>query len=52
VVERAIRDGKSEAQVIADRPSDKWRSAMPAWDSSNGSLDFFVRNFYRQLKGG
>jgi len=52
VVERAIRDGKSEAQVIADRPFDKWRSAMPTWDSSDASLDFFVRNFYRQLKGG
>jgi len=49
VVEGAVRDGKSLEQLTAERPFDKWRNSVPAWMSSDKSLDGWVRNFYREI---
>jgi cyclase len=49
LVERAISNGKTEAQLLAERPFDRWRAELPTWSSSNGALDRLVRDFYRQL---
>jgi hypothetical protein len=48
-VAAAIRDGKSLEQLTAQRPFDKWRNSVPAWASSDKSLDGWVKDFYREL---
>jgi glyoxylase-like metal-dependent hydrolase (beta-lactamase superfamily II) len=49
VVERAVKEGKTLAQLTAERPFDPWRGSLPAWASSDKSLDGWVRNFHREL---
>jgi cyclase len=49
VVELAVKDGKTLEQLTAERPFDRWRDSVPAWASSDKSLDGSVRNFYREL---
>jgi cyclase len=49
VVESAVRAGKTLEQLTAERPFDPWRGAVPAWASSDKSLDGWVRNFYREI---
>jgi cyclase len=49
VVEQAVKDGKSLEQLTAERPFDKWRGFLPAWASSDKSLDGWVRNFHREI---
>jgi cyclase len=49
VVERAVKEGKTLEQLTAERPFDQWRGSVPAWSSSDKSLDGWVRNFYREL---
>ena len=49
VVERAVKEGKTLEQLTAERPFDKWRSSLPAWASSDKSLNGWVRDFYREL---
>ncbi len=48
-VERAIKDGNTLEQLTAQRPFDKFKSAVPAWSSSDKSMDGWVRDFYREL---
>jgi cyclase len=48
-VESGIRAGKTLEQVQAERPFDQFRSFIPAWASSDKSLDGWVRDFYREL---
>ena len=49
VVESGVRNGKTLEQITAERPFDQWRGSVPAFASSDKSLDGWVRNFYRQL---
>jgi glyoxylase-like metal-dependent hydrolase (beta-lactamase superfamily II) len=49
VVEQAIKAGKTLEQLTAERPFDQWRNSVPAWASSDKSLDGRVRDFYREL---
>jgi cyclase len=49
VVERAIKDGKTLEQLTAQRPFDGFKSSVPAWSSSDKSMDGWVRDFYREL---
>jgi glyoxylase-like metal-dependent hydrolase (beta-lactamase superfamily II) len=48
-VEAAVRSGKSMAQFQAERPFDQWRDSVPAWASSDKSLDGWVRDFWREI---
>jgi glyoxylase-like metal-dependent hydrolase (beta-lactamase superfamily II) len=48
-VERAIKDGKTLEQLTAQRPFDGFKSSVPAWSSSDKSMDGWVRDFYREL---
>jgi len=49
VVESAVRAGKTLPQLTAERPFDQWRGSVPAWSSSDKSLDGWVKNFYREI---
>jgi cyclase len=49
VVETAVRNGQTLAQLQAERPFDKWRASVPPWASSDKSLDGWVRDFYREI---
>jgi glyoxylase-like metal-dependent hydrolase (beta-lactamase superfamily II) len=49
VVEAAVREGKTLEQFTAQRPFDQWRSSVPAWASSDKSLDGRVRDFWREI---
>jgi len=49
VVDEGVRDGKTLEQLQAERPFDKWRTSVPAWSSSDKSLDGWVRDFYREI---
>jgi glyoxylase-like metal-dependent hydrolase (beta-lactamase superfamily II) len=48
-VEAAVRAGKALEQLTAERPFDRWRDSVPAWASSDKSLDGWVRDFYREI---
>jgi len=48
-VEAGVRNGKTLEQIQAERPFDQWRSSVPAWSSSDKSLDRWVRDFYREI---
>jgi cyclase len=48
-VEAGVRGGKTLEQLTAERPLDRWRGSVPAWASSDKSLDGWVRNFYREI---
>jgi cyclase len=49
VVEAAVQNGKTLDQLKAERPFDQFRSSVPAWSSSDKSLDGWVRDFYREI---
>jgi cyclase len=49
VVEKGIGDGKTLAALQSERPFDQFRGSVPAWSSSDKSLDGWVRDFYREL---
>lgn len=49
VVEDAIRAGKTLDQLTAERPFDQWRSLLPAWDTSDKSLDGRIKHLYREI---
>jgi cyclase len=49
VVEKGIREGKTLEKLTAERPFDQYRNSVPAWASSDKSMDGWVRDFYREL---
>jgi cyclase len=49
LVETAVQNGKTLDQLKAERPFDQFRSSVPAWSSSDKSLDGWVRDFYREI---
>jgi cyclase len=49
VVEAGVREGKTLAEITAARPFDQFRSSLPAWSSSDKSLDGWVKNFHREI---
>jgi cyclase len=49
VAERAIKVEKTLEQLTAERPFDRFKSSVPAWASSDKSMDGWVRDFYREL---
>ena len=49
VVESAVRDGKTLQQLQAERPFDQWRGSVPEWNTSDKSLDGWIKNFYREI---
>jgi cyclase len=49
VIETGIREGKTIEQLTAARAFDPFRSSVPAWASSDKSMDGWVKNFYREI---
>jgi glyoxylase-like metal-dependent hydrolase (beta-lactamase superfamily II) len=49
VVEKGIREGKTLEQLTAARAFDTFRSSVPAWASSDKSMDGWLRDFYREI---
>ena len=49
VVEAGVREGKTLEQLTAERPFDQFRDSVPKWQSSDKSLDGWVRDFHREL---
>lgn len=49
VVENGVKAGKTLEQLTAERPFDQFRGSLPAWDSSDKSLDGWVRDFHREI---
>jgi cyclase len=50
IVENGVLAGKTLETLQSERPFDQFRDSVPAWSSSDKSLDGWVRNFYRELK--
>jgi cyclase len=48
-VEKGILEGKTLEKLTAERPFDQYRNSVPAWASSDKSMDGWVRDFYREL---
>ena len=49
VVDRGIREGKTLEQLTAARAFDQFRSSVPAWASSDKSMDGWLKDFYREI---
>lgn len=49
LVELGVREGKTLQQLQADRPFDRFRGSVPAWSSSDKSLDGWVKDFHREI---
>jgi glyoxylase-like metal-dependent hydrolase (beta-lactamase superfamily II) len=49
VVEKGIREGKTLEQLTAARAFDPFRTSVPAWASSDKSMDGWLRDFYREI---
>ena len=49
VVEDGVKASKTLEQLTAERPFDQFRGSLPAWASSDKSLDGWLRNFHREL---
>jgi glyoxylase-like metal-dependent hydrolase (beta-lactamase superfamily II) len=49
LVEGGVREGKTLEQLVAARPFDQFRTSLPAWDTSDKSLDGRVKQFHREL---
>jgi cyclase len=49
VVDAGVREHKTLEQLTAERPFDRFRGSVPAWASSDKSMDGWLRDFYREV---
>jgi glyoxylase-like metal-dependent hydrolase (beta-lactamase superfamily II) len=49
VVDTGVREHKTLEQLTAERPFDQFRNSVPAWASSDKSMDGWLRDFYREI---
>lgn len=49
VVENGVREGKTLQQLTVARSFDLFRDSVPAWASSDKSLDGWLKDLYREI---